>query len=121
MKRFCDNFINLISVMTILSFSLIFSLTAICQEIERNPKEVYFEIGEGDYIKEWLVIGPFPKEMETDFLQVPAGLSGIPLHGRGEARIRPYEDMAVNPPGGKKYQRKRYPSPSAIIDPLGAI
>jgi len=54
--------------------------TTFGQEIERNPKFVssakaelrsklraaYFEVGQEEYIKEWLVIGPFRKEMDTD-------------------------------------------------------
>ena len=46
---------------TILSFSLIiiFALTSFGQESERNSQGVYFELGEGDYIKEWLLLGPF--------------------------------------------------------------
>ena len=64
----------------ILSFvlMLLIALTALGGEIERNPKAAYFEVGKDETrIKEWLVIGPFPNEMEVDFLQAQGGEANI--------------------------------------------
>jgi len=95
-------------LIAISSFILIagIAFTGFCQEIERNPKEAYFDVGKGNYIKEWLVIGPFPRELETDFLQAQ----------EGEANIHPYEGMMATAPDGKTYTWKRYQSESDFID-----
>jgi ligand-binding sensor domain-containing protein len=94
-------------VVTLTLFLILgFALTALGQEIERNPKEAYFEVGKEDYIKEWLVIGPFPRELEADFLQAPGG----------QANTRPYEGVSVTGPDGKSYVWKRYRSESDLID-----
>jgi len=102
----------------ILVFSLIlgFVVTALGQDerndetpnsgqINRNSKEVHFEVGKGDFIKEWLLIGSFPKDMEVDFLQSQGG----------EANIRPYEGMTVTAPDGQTYTWKRYKSQWDLI------
>ena len=93
---------------TILSLALMLgvTLTALGQGIERNPKEAYFEVGKDKTrIKEWLVIGPFPNEMEVDFLQAQGG----------EANIRPYEGMTVTAPDGGTYTWKRYQATDTVI------
>ncbi|MBC8233712.1 SpoIIE family protein phosphatase [bacterium] len=94
----------------VFSLMLVFALTALGQDerseiphsgqIDRNPQEAYFEVDKGGFIKEWLVIGSFPKKMEVDFLQSQSG----------EANIRPYEDMTVTAHDGKTYTWKRYKS-----------
>ncbi|MBI1927132.1 hypothetical protein HYR99_23180, partial [Candidatus Poribacteria bacterium] len=88
---------------TCLVFSLIFLMPVMAsgQGIERNPKEVYFEVGKDESITEWLVIGSFPGDLGTDFLQ-SAG---------GESKVRPYEGMTVTAPDGKTYTWKRYHRP----------
>ncbi len=80
---------------------LVMTLTAFGQQIERNPQGAYFEVGTDKSIEEWLVIGSFPGDWGTDFLQ-SAG---------GEAKIRPYEGMTVTAPDGKTYTWKRYHRP----------
>ncbi|MBM3236148.1 hypothetical protein FJZ31_07595 [Candidatus Poribacteria bacterium] len=94
-----------IAILSFLLFILI-TLQSYGQSLERNPKEAYFEVGQEGYIKEWLVIGPFPKEMEADFLQAQDG----------EANIRSYEGMLLTTPDGKTYTWKRYQSQDDFIN-----
>lgn len=81
------------------------------QDIEHSPQEAYFEVGNGDYIKEWLIIGPFPRELDTDFL----------LAQGGEANIRPSEGMEITAPDGKTYTWKRHRSQADAIDLLKVV
>ncbi|MBI1923876.1 hypothetical protein HYR99_06460 [Candidatus Poribacteria bacterium] len=80
----------------VFSLMLLATLMSYGQEIERNPKGAYFEVGNDESIKEWLMIDPFPKEIETDFLHAQGG----------EANIRPDEGMTVTAPDGKTYTWK---------------
>lgn len=103
----------LLKRVAIFSLHLIFliSIVAYGQQIERHPKEVYANIGENAYIKEWLVIGPFPRELETDFLKDQGG----------EANIHPYEGMRIVLPDGKNLTWKRYKSQTDVINLIDAI
>jgi len=80
--------------------------TTFGQEIERDTREAYFDVGKDEYIKEYLVIGPFPKEMDTDFLQAQAG----------ETNIHLYEGMMTTAPDGKTYTWKRYKTQYSFIN-----
>ncbi|MCH8981649.1 hypothetical protein IH922_06495, partial [candidate division KSB1 bacterium] len=61
---------------------------------------------DGEYIKEWLVLGPFfPDDLEKDFL----------VDGGGEANIEPKEGDTVVTAQGDTLTWKRYQSQSSII------
>jgi ligand-binding sensor domain-containing protein/serine phosphatase RsbU (regulator of sigma subunit) len=65
-----------------------------------------------EYIKEWLVLGPFfPNDLEMDFLADVGG----------EANIRPYEGMSLKAPDGKSRNWKRYKSESDLINLQDAL
>ncbi len=66
----------------------------------------------GEYIKEWLVLGPFfPADLEKDFLADVGG----------EANIHPKEGNTVATADGKTLTWKRYMSKGNIIDLLDAV
>jgi len=66
----------------------------------------------GEYIKEWLVLGPFfPDDLEKDFL----------VHVGGEANIQPQEGNTVTTSEGRTLTWKRYSSKTNIISLLDAI
>ncbi|MBC8229161.1 carboxypeptidase regulatory-like domain-containing protein, partial [bacterium] len=66
----------------------------------------------GEYIKEWLVVGPFfPDELDTDF----------PADAGGEANIEPKEGLTVTTADGTPMMWKRYTSESNIINLLDAV
>jgi len=68
--------------------------------------------GDGEYIKEWLVVGPFfPDNLDTDFL-ADAG---------GEANIHPKEGDAVTTTDGTPLTWKRYTSESNVTNLLDAV
>jgi len=65
-----------------------------------------------EYIREWLVLGPFfPDDLDTDFL-VDVG---------GEANIEPKEDDIVTTADGTTLTWKRYKSKTDIIELLYAV
>ncbi len=67
---------------------------------------------DGEYIKEWLVLGPFfPDNLDTDFLE-SAG---------GEANINPKEGDTVTTADGKTLTWKRYTVKGNIVDLLDAV
>ena len=68
-------------------------------------------IVDDEYIKEWLVLGPFPKELDTDFLQAYGG----------EVNTKPYKGMEIVAPNGGTLTWKRYQSESDVVDLLQAI
>jgi len=66
----------------------------------------------GEYIREWLVLGPFfPHDLERDFLADVGG----------EANLCPYEGMSFTASDGEVYTWKRYKSESHIINLLDAM
>ena len=67
---------------------------------------------DGEYIKEWLVIGPFfPDDLEKDFL-ADAG---------GEGNVRPVEGDTVTTSDGKTLTWKQYTARGNIVDLLDAF
>jgi hypothetical protein len=66
---------------------------------------------DGAYIKEWLVIGPFPRALEADFLAAAGS----------ETNIRPREGMELTAPNGAVYTWKRHSSANPVINLLEAI
>ena len=85
----------------ILLFALVFPVVATAQ------KTVPIHTVDGEYIKEWLVLGPFfPNDLSTDFL----------VDVEGEANIHPQEGDTVATADGKTLTWKRYKSNSDIID-----
>jgi len=67
---------------------------------------------DGEYINEWLVLGPFfPDSLEEDFL----GSVG------GEANIHPQEGDTVTTTEGRTLTWKRYQAKGSIIDLLHAV
>ena len=61
----------------------------------------------GEYIREWLVLGPFSADgLEKDFLADVGG----------EANIRPSEGMSFKAPGGETYVWKRHKSQPDYIN-----
>ena len=66
----------------------------------------------GQFIKEWLVLGPFfPDDLETDFL-VDVG---------GEAKVNPKEGDSVTTEDGRTLMWKRYTAKGNAIDLIDAI
>jgi hypothetical protein len=56
---------------------------------------------DGEYIREWLVLGPFfPDDLDKDFIADVGG----------EASIQPHEGMSLTTPEGKGYTWKRHKS-----------
>ncbi|MBM3235622.1 hypothetical protein FJZ31_04920 [Candidatus Poribacteria bacterium] len=99
---------------TIFLFLLIvgIALTVFGQDIERHLQEAYFEVGKADYIKEWLVLGPFfPNNLEKDFL------SDI----GGEANVNPKAGDTVTTADGRTLTWKRYQSQTEVVDLLDAV
>ena len=67
---------------------------------------------DGEYIKEWLVLGPFfPNNLDTDFL-ADAG---------GEANIQPQEGDTVTAADGTTLTWKRYTTKGNSIDLIDAV
>ena len=67
---------------------------------------------DGEYIKEWLVLGPFfPEDMDLDFL-VDVG---------GEANINPKEGDTATTADGETLRWKRYKSRTRVIKVINAI
>ena len=77
-----------------------------------HQEVVPLHIVDGEYIKEWLVIGPFiPDALATDFL-ADAG---------GEAQIAPNADDSVITQEGKRLTWKGYTTRGNIIDLIDAV
>lgn len=66
---------------------------------------------DGNYIKEWLVIGPFPKELDTDFLEAYGG----------EPNIHPKEGDTITMPEEKTLTWKRSVSDGKSVNLLVAV
>jgi len=67
---------------------------------------------DGEYIKEWLVLGPFfPDDLKTDFLADVGG----------EATIHPQEGSNVTTADGKVLTWMRYTAKGNIVDLLDAV
>ncbi len=67
---------------------------------------------DGEYIKEWLVLGPFfPNALDKDFLASVGG----------EAKVHPKAGDTVTTTDGKSLTWKRYTSKGNIIDLLDAV
>ena len=67
---------------------------------------------DGQYIKEWLLLGPFfPDDLDTDFL-ASAG---------GEANVNPCEGDAVTTSDGRTLRWKRHHSAEKAVDLIAAI
>ena len=65
---------------------------------------------DGEYIREWLILGPFfPNDLDTDFL-ADAG---------GEMSVQPQEGDVVATDDGRRLTWKRYDTKGDIIDPTG--
>ena len=69
-------------------------------------------VDEGDYVREWLVLGPFVSaELDTDFLAEVGGESGV----------RPKEGDAVTQPDGNTLVWRSYRSEEDYVPILGAV
>ena len=67
---------------------------------------------DGEYIKEWLLLGPlFPDDLETDFLADVGG----------EANVGPREGDTVTAADGRNLVWKWYKSERGVIDLLNAV
>jgi|GEM_PF-568260 len=67
---------------------------------------------DGEYIKEWLLLGPlFPDDLETDFLADVGG----------EANVGPREGDTVTAADGRNLVWKRHKSKRGVIDLLDAV
>ena len=88
------------SLNLIFLFALVLPFVATAQNVPIHPVD-------GEYIKEWLVLGPFfPNDLEIDFLADVGG----------ETKIEPKEGDTVKTADGKTLMWKRYSSKSDIID-----
>ncbi len=66
----------------------------------------------GEYIREWLVLGPFfPDDLLTDFLASVGG----------EGYIQPQEGDTVNPAAGRTLTWKRYTAKGNIVGLIEAV
>ncbi len=69
-------------------------------------------IADGQYIREWLILGPFfPDDLRFDFL----------AHAGGEANIAPGEGDTVTTADGRTLTWERYRSETKVVDLLDAI
>lgn len=93
--------INLI----LLSVCLLSSQTYAQNPVPTHPAD-------GEYIKEWLVLGPFfPNDLGMDFL---ASVDG-------EANVNPKEGNTITTADGKTLTWKRYASQTDVINLLDAV
>jgi len=99
------------SLIFLLSFFHIFAGVAWAQE---TGQAVFPLSGDaaGEYIREWLVLGPFfPSDLDADFLS-QAG---------GEADINPREGETITTSDGKTMTWQRYKSGTKAIDLINAV
>ena len=67
---------------------------------------------DGEYIKEWLILGPFfPDDLDEDFLADTGG----------EANIEPKEGDAVTTTDGRTLTWKRYEARGNVVDLVDAV
>ena len=92
--------------------TLILSLMFLSISVLTGPTRAQNSPADGEYIKEWLVLGPFfPDNLEKDFL---AGVGG-------EANIHPQEGDIVTTADGISLAWKRYTSKESWIHLTAAI
>lgn len=87
-----------------------------------NLKGLCIEIKEGEFIREWLVCGPFPNPLKEGVVEFYHDETTLGFYidylssVGGEASIRPEEGMRVDIGDGVIREWKRYQSPSDYID-----
>ena len=92
--------------------TLVILLTSITLIVLTKHVFAQTHVVDGEYIKEWLVLGPFfPNDLEADFLV------GI----EGEANVHPKEGNEVTIPEGKTLTWKRYLSDEKSVDLIKAV
>ena len=88
------------------------AISVSAQEIGRTMFPLSADAGGTEYIREWLVLGPFfPGDLNTDFL----------LHVDGEANTNPKEGEIISTPDGRSLTWKRYESRKNTVDLLNAV
>ena len=80
--------------------------------VAQAQNEVPIHAVDGEYIKEWLVLGPFfPDDLEKDFL----------VDGGGEANIEPKEGDTFATAQGDTLTWKRYRTNRSFVDLLNVV